>query len=188
MGPGEYRGRSGEVRRIPSRVKHVWALTGTGAVAALMPGKEFLGRLRDGIWDRAAFYEVPPMVDNLPPGTTIANIDAHTKTFALAGRGLTNRVVGPARFGAMIRQGATLKDILEKEPADFLFVFEEKPAGWLDGADVQIVYDGCVLDGRVGPKPVRIYSTQRAADGRSPNLAQQPDQLTPEPADRRRLQ
>ena len=39
----------------------------TGAMAALTPARAFAGRLIHGEWSRSAYYEIPAMLDDLPP-------------------------------------------------------------------------------------------------------------------------
>jgi hypothetical protein len=66
----------------------------TCTISSFVPLHELLGRLRTGRWTRAEFYEYPPVIDRLPPGSCVLNrTGIEEKNFALAGSGLTNCVV-----------------------------------------------------------------------------------------------
>lgn len=77
-----------------SAVLFVCAISTTCAVSSLVPFHSFVGNLLSRRWSRADAYGYPKFIDELPPGTCILNdTRLREKDFALAGNGLTNRVV-----------------------------------------------------------------------------------------------
>jgi hypothetical protein len=63
-------------RFIARRPRAIWALVTTALavtamVATFKPVHELLGRARDSVWTRPDFYQMPTLVDDLPPGTRI---------------------------------------------------------------------------------------------------------------------
>ena len=150
-------------RRRPRWVMGLLAasLTVTGAAAVLLPGKEFLGRVRDDVWTRHEFYEIPPMINRLPAGSTIVNVNAHIRNFALLGENLTNRVVGPGRWHIALAGHAPTRAFLDELGADYLFTTGDHAADWPADLDLKIVYDSRVTGDRVGGAPVSIYQVLR---------------------------
>jgi hypothetical protein len=73
----------------------VLSVASTCAISAFVPFHSLASRIRSGDWSRATFYSYPKMVDELPPGSVVLNRTSDTlQNFALAGRNLTNRVIG----------------------------------------------------------------------------------------------
>jgi len=153
----------------------------TGTVAALLPAKNALGRVRDHVWSRDVFYEIPSVVDRLPPGSTVVNVNARTKNFALQGSAFTNHVVSPQHWINLTTAGRSIAHALRQLHADYLFVAGDAWKQWPDDLGVTLVYDSTKHSDRVGPQPVRLYkvrrvpqSTAKTADLRS----DLPDALT----------
>ncbi len=101
-----------------------------------------MGRVRAGVWDRAAVFEMPALIDALPDGSVIWNAGAtEAMNFALAGARLSNKVV--------YKRWSRTPD-----PADFVrehgieYLAERAP---FCCADVENLGARLIFEGRVGP-------------------------------------
>lgn len=66
----------------------------TSIIAGFFPLKNLLGRIYRGEYTRAEIYHYPPIIDELPKGSTILNLGRlHLNNFALAGKHLSNKVI-----------------------------------------------------------------------------------------------
>lgn len=79
---------------------------------------------------RAAFYEYPPVLDNLPAGSTILNLGSRTWHYPLFGSRLHNRVISTPKARAMfglppslgpIREVSLSAAPLQREQVDYVF-------------------------------------------------------------------
>ncbi len=136
------------------------SIAATGTVAVLLPAKDVLGRVRDHVWSRDAFYEIPSVVDRLPPGSTVINVNAFTKNFALYGRDFTNRIVSPKHWTNLTTTGQPIENALRELHADYLFVEGDAWKQWPDDLNVTLVYDSTNHSERVGAQPVRLYKVR----------------------------
>ena len=75
------------------RVLYVLVFTITACVLAFEPFYRITQTVRLNRWSRAAYYGYPVVIDKVNPGSTILNLGQETLNFALAGSGLTNRVI-----------------------------------------------------------------------------------------------
>lgn len=64
-----------------------------GCLVAAKPLQDLSSRVHHRGWSRSDYYEIPPMVDNLPQGSVILNASHELKNYPLYGRHLQNRVV-----------------------------------------------------------------------------------------------
>ena len=70
------------------------SLASTLVISSLNPLHALVGRIVKHRWSRSAFYQYPPVIDDLPPGSKVLNdTGILEKEFALAGTKLTNWVV-----------------------------------------------------------------------------------------------
>jgi hypothetical protein len=83
--------------RITAAMLSVAVMVPAG-ISALAPTAAMLGRVRDGAWTRSCFYEVPAMVDALPPGSRILNLGSAALTYPLMGAGGRNEVITEAQW------------------------------------------------------------------------------------------
>lgn len=84
------------------------------AVAGFLPAHDLLSRIRHDRWDRAFSYGYPPLLDSLPPGTTVWNASARdADNYSLAGAGLANRIV-PDEWG----EGRTPAEMITRHGID----------------------------------------------------------------------
>jgi hypothetical protein len=66
----------------------------TSTIMASVPLHMLLGRVRRDLWSRAAVYNYPKRIDELPPRNVVLNATgAQERNFELSGRKLTNRVI-----------------------------------------------------------------------------------------------
>lgn len=137
----------------------------TSVVAVLMPAKEFLGRLRDHVHGRAEFYAIPSVVDELPSGSTIVNVNSHSQNFALLGANLTNHVIGPVRLEDAVRRGTSIAAFANSVKADYLYVVGEPQEDRLTGLHLETVYDTALSGARLGRDRVRLYRIQEGGVG-----------------------
>lgn len=92
---------------------------------------------------RAAFYEYPPLVDELPTGSTILNLGSRTWHYPLFGKTLQNRVIStpkarhifnlPPNLGSIHEEITLDTALLQREKVDYVFS---------DGADIRA--DDCI--------------------------------------------
>jgi hypothetical protein len=145
------------------------SLLGAGAVGSLAPAKDILGRWKDSVWERAVYYETPPIIDELPRNTTILNVNAHTKNFALTGADFKVRVIGPAAFEGEVERGQPPEALPAEFGADLVYISGETEPPWLTSAGYEKIYDSALDPGRVFGEPRRLYRVvPTLADGFSP--------------------
>jgi hypothetical protein len=75
------------------RFLYVLVFTITGGILVFEPLYTVVQTARDGHWSRAEYWQYPAAIDELRPGSRILSLCEPTLNFALAGRGLTNRVI-----------------------------------------------------------------------------------------------
>jgi hypothetical protein len=99
--------------RGPRRRAYEWLVAGAIlCMLAVIATKELVtfgqAIVHGGETERFRYYDYPPEVDRLPPGSTILNLDRRTSNFALAGAGHGNRVISYlASCRAISPDGAT---------------------------------------------------------------------------------
>ena len=98
-------------------------------ILAVRPLTEFGGRLYFDRWSRSEVYQVPAILDTLPIGSTVLNLNTRTEyhynNYSLAGDLLTNRVLG-ARLDAPHGLAAdTLRELDVDYVADRLGLLRE---------------------------------------------------------------
>ncbi|UCG17015.1 MAG: hypothetical protein JSV19_03060, partial [Phycisphaerales bacterium] len=117
------------------------ALAVTAAIATLKPAQSFLGRVRDGRWDRAWFYQIPPVVDSLGSGAKILNLSAPSQCYPLLGKHLGNVVVSTVQWRALTGSEALSVKALREHAIDYVFVHEPWPTDWPAGMPVDLIHD-----------------------------------------------
>ncbi len=135
------------------------ALAATAAIAALKPAHAFAGRVKDGVWDRAAYYEVPALIDEFEPHTRILNHDSYERGYSLSGRNLTNVVITPPQW-KMLTKGQAMSDrALQDHKIDYIYLRGPVPPTWPDDLCVEAVYDDseqCRENGRWATRMYRV--------------------------------
>ncbi|UCG16536.1 MAG: hypothetical protein JSV19_00565, partial [Phycisphaerales bacterium] len=117
------------------------ALAVTAAIATLKPTQSFLGRVRDGRWDRAWFYQIPPLVDTLGSGAKILNLSAPCQCYPLLGKHLGNVVVSTVQWRALTGSEALSVEALREHAIDYVFVHQPWPTDWPAGMPVDLIHD-----------------------------------------------
>ncbi len=133
------------------------ALAVTAVVASLKPVHAFAGRLREGVWDRAGFYEVPALVDGFDPGTRILNLSRGTMNYPLLGNSLSNIVVSPAFWDGYRGAEPISAEGLYKDAIDYVFAGEPRPEAQLAGLPLELVFQGKAAPARQTSPIIRIY-------------------------------
>ncbi len=114
----------------------------TAAVATLKPVHAFLGRAKDDVWTRADYYQIPPLVDEMPPGTRILSLAESTDEYALLGSGFTNRVITPRHWNILTDGAATSNRTLRDHRIEYIFTRHPEPTDCLDKLAIERVFNG----------------------------------------------
>ncbi len=162
------------VNRFPrySPVLLTAALLVTAVIATLRPVHALLGRIRDGNWTRAWFYQVPAVVDGFEPGSRILNLSAEPMDYPLLGKHLNNVVINPYPWAPLDQPVAVSAEELRRRGIDYIFErepwLENWPENWEQALPLELVYDDTesrplattpasriyrVIDGGVGVAP-----------------------------------
>ncbi len=151
-------------RRYTARA--TWTVTATAivmsaAMIALWPSKELLGDLRDGGWTRARAYEIPELIDDLPSGTVIANLDVKAMNYPLFGRHLHNRVIEQLLVraaGSGNLQAPLSAEDVARHAIDVVYVRGDGPPPFEAGVPFSILFDDTHdARRRVTTRVTRVY-------------------------------
>jgi hypothetical protein len=136
------------------------ALAITAVIATLKPAHALAGRIRDGRWDRAWFYQVPAVIDDLPPGARVLNLAAPSATYSLLGRHLGNQVITSLEWESVTGSPVPNTADLHRLGIDYIFVQEPWPTDWPPELPVQVIFDN--TESRVVKTSLaaRIYRVQ----------------------------
>lgn len=151
----------------------------TSVIAAFIPLRNLLGRVYRGENTRAEIYYYPPIIDELPKGSTVLNLGRlHLNNFALAGKNLTNKVI-PIFLLPLYRTPAGYLDIseitkefLQQRSVDYIsqikhdHLFPNKedeivngipyPKYLARGITLELIYNGA-WDGSAKENPWRLW-------------------------------
>lgn len=83
---------SGKVKRI-AYVLFVCAMITNGVLLAAKPLEALGSRLHHRSWSHSSYYEIPPLIDELPAGSVILNASDELRNYPLFGRRWQNRVI-----------------------------------------------------------------------------------------------
>ncbi len=152
-------------RRYPRTVCAVLslALLTTGLVAAYRPAHDLAVRVRDGQWDRAGFYGIPALVDELPAGAQILNLADPMMNYALAGRSLTNVVIDPNVWKRKLCPDGVSAAALREHGVDYIYTRAPFSAGWPVSLPVSVVYDDSDIPPLHDVPATRIYQVAPTA-------------------------
>jgi hypothetical protein len=139
------------------------AITITCAILALEPAAFIASRYLFDRNTRAEIYRYPAYVDDLPAGSTVLNLAA-PNNFAMAGKRLSNRVVG---FFEVPRE--LTAEFLEERGIDYIVGHASQAPTVAGLTGVRLVHSEIYHDPvGLGNQPWRIWKVDRA-DGKSPN-------------------
>ncbi len=144
------------------------ALLCTATVAAYKPAHALAVRAKHGLWDRAAFYRVPGVIDELPPGARIVNLGDPTWNYPLLGRHLSNVVIDPGVWLESLCPEAMSEEALRENKIDYVFVQGSGLENALDALPLEIVFDDRAATLPTGVSPMTLYRVsppQRVAGG-----------------------
>jgi len=141
------------------------ALTLTAAVATLRPMHALAGRVKDGLWDRSGFYEIPTVIDALEPGARLVNHGSPVLNYPLVGRSLGNVVIGPAYWRLLRGERPMSARTLHEHAIDYLFVQGPWPEDWPDDLPVELVSDNTATRTSSTTPRARLYRVRK--EGRS---------------------
>ena len=155
------------------------SLLATASIASLTPLRSFLGRLKDGAWDRAAFYQTPSLIDNLPPGTRVLNLGQPPMTYPLFGRNLSNDVVSGPEWAVLLNGKTISAQALWDNEIEYVYVRAPWPTDWPADLPVERIFDDTEDRTLSTTAATRIYrvltpgnavtSTAAAAGNSTPN-------------------
>ncbi len=159
------------------------ALSTTATVATFKPAHAFLARVKNGVWDRATFYRLPSLVDELEPGTRILNLADSSWNYPLLGRRLSNVVIDEHVWAPLARresppsgnppvshklQSAGLPvsiRALRDNAIDYIFVTEPWATDWPDDLPLELVYDDSEKQAREHLPASRLYRVRPVIEG-----------------------
>ncbi len=144
------------------------ALAVTAAIATLKPAHALASRIKEQRWDRAWFYQVPPVIDELEPGARVLNLSAPSATYSLLGRDLANRVITPIHWGVLTGDGPPTAEALHTHGIDYIFVHAPWPTDWPDDLPVTLIYDNHVTRLADAAVAARVYRVEPASLGGGP--------------------
>ncbi|MFQ5414188.1 MAG: hypothetical protein ACE5E6_06990 [Phycisphaerae bacterium] len=133
------------------------ALVVTAAVASVVPARRFLGRVRDGRWDRVWAYQLPPLVDDLPPGARVLNLSEPDRCYPLLGRELEHDVISPAHWRVLLRGETMTGAALYEHAIDYIYVQAPWPQDWPADLPVEKIYDDTETRALATTRPARVY-------------------------------
>ena len=140
-------------RPAPLKLLLVLSFATTAVLSTFEPTHQLLGRIRSNEWSRAAVFEIPTLLDELPEGTVVWNPNHHrTKNFALAGKRLANRVVYQSWPGA---EAAT--DFIRAQRIDVIVELRPDCCEGLETIGAELLFEGTVgnLSWRVWSLPAQ---------------------------------
>ncbi|MGB2984358.1 MAG: hypothetical protein WBE26_00630 [Phycisphaerae bacterium] len=142
------------------------ALLVTAAVATLKPVHSFVGRVKDGVWARSSFYQVPTVLDDLPPGTRILNLGSMSSVYALMGRHLTNHVISPWQWEVLYKGEPLSACAIRSHGIAYLYLEAPWPTDWPTDLPVELVFDS-MRDAQPRGTPARMFRV-KPTDSPSP--------------------
>ena len=152
----------------------------SAATASFRPAHALAGRLRDGVWRRADAYQIPRLIDDLPPGSRIVNLNAPAFTYPLMGRHLTHEVLTPHEWKLRLSTGGTFEETLRAQRIDYVYMRNHPPelrdkALCTDlpaGLPVELVFEGRNIAAPPTAQPSRLYRVLSGQEPVSTSLAQ----------------
>jgi hypothetical protein len=133
------------------------ALLVTAAVATLKPAHAFAGRWRDGVWDRAAIYEIPPVIDRLGPGSRILNLSSPDATYPLMGSNLDSQVITPPHWKLLLGGRPMSARALYDNEIDYIYIRGPRPDDWPDDLPIELIFNDTQSSDRPTTRTRQIY-------------------------------
>ncbi len=164
-------------RRVPrsTAVVLTMALIVTAAAATIQPIRSFAGQWRDHRWDRAWFYQLPPVLDDLEPGARIVNLGDPPLTYPLLGKDYANVVIPLTRWRHLTGSGRATAESLYEHGIDYIWARQPWREGWTDGLPLIKIFDDTETRALSTTRATRVYRVvqpQTATGGSEPDPAE----------------
>lgn len=120
----------------------VLTITLSAVMTGLWPAKELMGRLRDGDLSRNYVYQLPDLIDELPPGTVVLNATLQDCLhYPLLGRAWQNKVVTPEQATRDNLIAPITREALAATPVDIVFTRGDAPPPFAPDVEWTLVFD-----------------------------------------------
>ncbi|MFQ5589675.1 MAG: hypothetical protein ACE5HE_00800 [Phycisphaerae bacterium] len=129
----------------------------TATIATIQPVHSILGRVRSGNWSRAAFYEIPELIDTFEPGTRLLNLASPTLSYPLLGDNLSNVVITPEHWGKLLNGRTISATALREHGIDYIYTRPPWPRDWPTDLPLELVYDDTHAPRLATTAPTRVY-------------------------------
>lgn len=134
------------------------SLVTTLTLSTFVPAHKLLGIVRSSAWSRTAVFEIPDIVNRLPPGSVIWNGSWEIWNYALAGNRLSNHVI----FRRCWRE-PDFADYIARRKIDYVVEFQPYRCGKVQSLGPRLIFEG-----RVGPTHTwRIWAVSPRAKAAS---------------------
>ncbi len=141
-------------RALPALVTIAFATTAT--IAGFKPAHAIAGRIKDNVWTRADFYEIPAMIDDLPPGSRILNLASPYATYPLLGKRLDLDVISPNHW-AIETDRNTTADALYEHKIDYVYYRPVYTNSWREDLPLELLYDDTQEANPLPDPPRRLF-------------------------------
>ncbi|MCH7873020.1 MAG: hypothetical protein IID33_15095, partial [Planctomycetes bacterium] len=135
----------------------VIAFVATGLIATAKPARTIATRIKNDVWDRALYYGIPSVIDELPPGSRIVNTADPGYNYPLLGRKLSNTVIGGGVWRTKLCPRGLNAHALRENRVEYLFVQEPWPSDWDDNLPIELISDNTNKPRRPGVPASRVY-------------------------------
>ena len=135
----------------------VIALAVTGTIASAKPARSFVARVKNSVVDRAFFYGIPSVIDELPAGSRIVNTADPGYNYPLLGKDLSNTLIDAGMWQTKLCPQGVTAQALRENRADYIFVQEPWPSDWPDDLPIELIGDNSDRSRRPGVPASRIY-------------------------------
>ncbi len=125
-------------RVLPALVTIAFATT--AAVAGFKPAHAIAGRIKDDVWTRADFYEIPAMIDDLPPGSRILNLASPYATYPLLGKRLDLEVISPNHWAVWTDRNTTAEALYQHD-IQYIYYRPVYNNSWREDLPLELLYD-----------------------------------------------
>jgi len=141
-------------RILPAVVTIAFATT--AVVAGLPPAHALAGRIKDRVWTRADFYEIPDIIDTLPPGSRILNLASPYATYPLFGKRLDLDVVSPHHWSVWTAHKTTA-EALYKYGIQYVYYRPVYNNSWRENLPLELLYDDTTQADPLSGPPRRLF-------------------------------
>lgn len=141
-------------RALPALV--TLAFVATATVAGFRPAHAIAGRIRDNVWTRADFYEIPRLIDELPPGSRILNLASPYATYPLLGKRLDLDVISPNHWAIWTNRNTTAEALYEHN-IEYVYYRPVYTNSWREDLPLELLYDDTQQANPLPGPPRRLF-------------------------------